>query len=154
IRRRLGGAASAAPVSSEASPLSLRSGPFIGRKSELAELRKAFEVSRRGQAVSVYMHGTSGIGKSALVRRFLEQIRNENAVVLAGRCYERESMPYKALDSLVDALSRYLKRLAPEQVEGLLPNDVLALARVFPVLRRVAAVAGTRRKTVEIADAL
>jgi len=153
ILQRLGGPAVAAPRSLEASPLSLRPGPFVGRKRELAELREAFQVSRRGQAVTVLVHGTSGIGKSALVRRFLEEVRNENVVFLAGRCYERESMPYKALDSLVDALSRYLKRLSPERTEALLPNDVLALARVFPVLRRVEAVVGTRRKSVEIADA-
>jgi serine/threonine protein kinase len=149
---RLGGSSPIAVRLSETSPMSLRPGPFVGRRSQLSAMRDAFEASRQGKAVSLYVHGTSGIGKSALVRRFLEQLRSENVVVLAGRCYERESMPYKALDSLVDSLSQYLKRLPVEQSEALLPTDVLALARVFPVLRRVEAVAGTRRRTIEIAD--
>jgi eukaryotic-like serine/threonine-protein kinase len=152
ILRRLGGTPTATPPAAEASPLSLRPGPFVGRQAHLSALREAFEASRSGQAVSVYIHGTSGIGKSALVRRFLEELRKDDVVILTGRCYERESLPFKALDSLVDSLSQYLKRLPVEQAEALLPTDVLALARVFPVLRRLEAVASTRRRTAEIAD--
>jgi len=154
ILLRLGGTTGVGSRATEVSPVSLRPGPFVGRHAQLSALRDALDASRRGQAMSVYVHGTSGIGKSALVRHFLDELRSENVVILSGRCYERESMPYKALDSLVDSLSHYLKRLRVDEAEALLPMDVLALARVFPVLRRVEAVAGTRRKTVEIADSL
>ena len=49
------------------------------------------------------------------------------AVVLASRCYERESVPYKGLDALIDTLSRFLKHQPPEQAERLMPSNVLAL---------------------------
>jgi tetratricopeptide (TPR) repeat protein len=127
---------------------------FVGRQRHLAALEAAFAETKLGRAVTVYVHGASGMGKSALVRRFLEQLaRNEpDAVVLTGRCYEQESVPYKALDPLVDNLSQYLHRLPPAQTEALLPRDVMALSRLFPVLQRVEALAGARRRAPEIRE--
>jgi hypothetical protein len=154
ILHRLGAATVEAPTPAESRSVSFRPGPFVGRKTQLQALRDAFEATRSGRAVSVYVHGTSGIGKSALVRRYLEELRTADPVILAGRCYERESTPYKAMDSVIDSLSRYLKRLPTSEAEALLPADILALTRVFPVLRRVEVIASARRKVVEVADSL
>jgi hypothetical protein len=94
------------------------------------------------------------MGKTALVRRFLATLaeKEPTCVVLEGRCFERESMPYKALDSLVDTLTQYLRALPSHEAEALLPRDVLALARLFQVLRRVEAVSRARRRGPEIPD--
>jgi hypothetical protein len=120
--------------------------PFVGRARHLAALEEAFAASRQGRSVVVSVCGRSGLGKSALVGRFLQGLRERGeAVVLTGRCYERESVPYKALDSLVDALGQYLRQLPRPEADGLLPRDTLALTRLFPVLQEVEAVAGARR---------
>jgi serine/threonine protein kinase len=127
--------------------------PFVGRTREQDELRAALAATRGGHSVSVLVLGLSGMGKSSLVRRFLDQVRaEERAVVLAGRCYEREQMPYKALDTVVDALSTHLLGLPPEEVAAVLPADMTALTRLFPVLRRVRGVAGQEPRAADSPD--
>ena len=145
ILQRLGGDPSHSDLPSP-SAASRRGSPFVGRQVELGRLLEAFRKVEKGQPLTVALHGDSGMGKSALVRRFLDGIRSSHphAVILAGRCFERESVPYKALDSLMDSLSHRLKSLPNSRVEALMPRDILALARLFPVLRRVEAVAGAR----------
>ncbi len=126
-------------------------GVFVGRELQLAELSAAFELTRRTLPVAAFVRGDSGVGKTALVGRFIEQLRlrHPGLVVLAGRCYERESMPYKGLDSLMDTLSRYLKHLPRDEAAALLPSQVQALVRLFPALRRVAAVASAARRSID-----
>ena len=129
-------------------------GVFVGRDAELRALQDARDhVALSGQSVAVYVHGSSGMGKTALVGRFLHQLRERepDAVVLTGRCYERESVPYKALDNIVDELSQYLRRIGRE-AEAVMPRDLAALARLFPVLRRVEPIALSRDRSAEIAD--
>ncbi len=123
-----------------------RATTLVGRDRELAALVAACEASRGGKAVTMFVHGPSGVGKTALVRAFLDGVRR-GAVVLAGRCYERESVPYKALDSVVDELSRYLLQLPAKDGAAVTPRDAGALVRLFPVLQRVAAIAEAPRRT-------
>ena len=127
---------------------------FVGRARELGALRDAFERIRDGRALTVFVEGESGVGKSALARRFTEQLLGDEsgAVVFAGRCYERESVPYKAVDGVVDALSRYLTRLDPSEIARLLPSQAGLIGQVFPVMRRVAAIAQAPRPPLDQLD--
>ncbi len=120
---------------------------FIGREEELSVLRNALSVcARRKDFRGVIVQGESGLGKSALIRRFASQIRTTHpeAVVLTGRCYERETVPYKAVDGVVDALSRYMSRLPTSEAEALLPLRGSLLADAFPTLKRIEAFARMR----------
>jgi eukaryotic-like serine/threonine-protein kinase len=112
---------------------------FVGREEELLLLEEAFAASRKGAAV-VVVEGSSGVGKSALVQRFVERLEHHGAVILAGRCYEREAVPYRGIDSVIDALSNYMGRLSNDAATALLPRSASLIGDVFPVMRRVKAV--------------
>ena len=142
ILRRLGGGRTLRPSSRPLPPTEpLASVPLVGREAHLRALRDAFD-DAKDRAVTVLVHGASGMGKSALVEHFVDElVERGEAVTLRGRAYERESVPYKAFDSIVDALSRYLMRLSDDDGTVTLPGDIWALARLFPVLRRVAPIA-------------
>lgn len=115
---------------------------FVGRGAELEMLRAAFD-SVAEEPVAVVVEGLSGVGKSQLVDRFLEQLVAEepSSVVLAGRCYEREIVPFKAFDGIADSLARHLASLPSSDVEALLPRRPALLSRLFPVFKRVEAIA-------------
>ena len=127
---------------------------FVGRESEISALRESFSDTYTGQAVVAHVHGRSGMGKTTLIRRFLEELQqnSRDTVVLAGRCYERETVPYKALDEFIDALFRYLQRMPLDDVERVLPRDVRLLTRLFPVLQYIPSVANARTRAADAMD--
>ena len=117
--------------------------PFVGRAPELETLVQALADVEAGNAVTVRIEGASGIGKSALVRHFVDHAvrpRRPDALVLAGRCHERESVPFKGLDGVVDAVARAMIRLELGESALPPPAETAALAQVFPVLLRVPAI--------------
>ena len=60
--------------------------PFVGRGGELAALDAALDDVARGVPSTVFVEGESGIGKSALVRSFIERVeaQRRGALVLDG----------------------------------------------------------------------
>ncbi|HET8934581.1 MAG TPA: AAA family ATPase [Polyangiales bacterium] len=115
---------------------------FLGRENELAALQRAFDTTKEAMPTAVLLSGSSGMGKSALAQHFLTEIESEaDALVLRGRCYEHEQLPYKTLDPLIDELTTHLLSLTRSELNALLPDDIELLASVFPTLRRVVAIA-------------
>ncbi|MFC1643432.1 protein kinase, partial [Myxococcota bacterium] len=121
---------------------------LVGRKAHLCLLEGLFQLVREGSSVTVHVSGASGMGKSTLVQYFAHGLamRGE-AVVLDGRVHEHESVPYKAIDGVVDALSRHLKRRQDRNEPLALPRHIDALACLFPALRRVELIAAATEKT-------
>jgi eukaryotic-like serine/threonine-protein kinase len=128
--------------------------PFVGRHRQLKSLRDAFEATLGGAQTTVCLAGPSGIGKTSLMRTFVERLREEvpGAIVLTGRCYQRESVPYKGVDSLIDALHRVLSRVAPQELEAILPRDIAAAEQLFPVLSDLGDVVRARRRIAVVPD--
>jgi serine/threonine protein kinase len=124
-----------------------RDGGFTGRDDELALLDQALAPLAHHRASVAVIRGGSGMGKTALITRFLERLRatRDDVLVLRGRCLDREDVPYKAIDHLIDELSDWWLRQSPKEAQALLPRDAYLLPTLFPVLDRVPAIADSPR---------
>ena len=141
IARRLGIDEDAPRVTLSKS-LGSERGVFVGRERELAELAASLDRSRDRPIVHLVV-GESGIGKSELVARFTRMIADvePGSLLLHGRCYERESVPYKAFDGVADGLAHHLGELPDADCAALLPPQPGLLVRLFPVFLRIQAIA-------------
>ncbi len=108
--------------------------PFVGRHQELQLLDEEWRRARSDRALPVTVTGPSGIGKSALVRTWLARAAPPPTAVLYGRCNPHESVPYRGVDGVVDALKGLLERLPV----AALPEHLEELAVMFPALGGIA----------------
>ena len=136
----------------ERAALPLYMDDFFGREELLSPMLHACESARAGSPQVVELDGPAGSGKSRIMQAFADTVlsRYPRAIVLRGCCYEHESLPFKALDAMMDDLSRQLRHL--ESIFDPLPSEIAALARLFPVLARVDYIASAMRNTVRIVD--
>ncbi|MEZ4430089.1 MAG: AAA family ATPase, partial [Nannocystaceae bacterium] len=113
---------------------------LLDREEQLGEIQEALAEVSAGHPACVDIHGAPGTGKSALVRAFLEPLRAvAQVVILEARCSERESVPYRAFDGIIDGLAAALRSLTADQrwlLLGDLRQEFDALCQIFPVLRR------------------
>lgn len=109
---------------------------FVGRQVELDTLLEASRPDNHPYTMIV--QAPSGVGKTALIREFIRRIAS-HALVLEGQCYERENVPFKGVDGVVDSLARHLLELSDDQVATILPDSAALLIYPFPALRRVEA---------------
>jgi hypothetical protein len=123
-------------------PLGIPVPNVLGREPELQTLYRAWDKVRKGAQAALLVRGTSGIGKTCLVEAFLRDLAEgldgaTPPLILRGRCHERETLPFKAFDSVVDGLSYRIAGLAADEQSYVLPDGILYLSEIFPVLRRL-----------------
>ena len=116
---------------------------FVGRRDALGALHGRVAAAASGQVQLALVSGPWGIGKSALVRELARQLTNDDhaPLVWSGRCHERETIPFKAIDMVMDDAARYLAALPVREAAQLLPAHSELLARAFPAIQRVPALA-------------
>jgi hypothetical protein len=104
--------------------------------------------------VSLLVKGQSGIGKTELLERFERDLRHtrRDVVVLRGRCFAREAVPYKSFDAIMDGLSGHLAKLPVDDQRRLVPRHDELLARAFPVLKRVELFTDPRVEREQVRD--
>ena len=139
------------PRTRVASPARVR---FIGRSAHLSVLRRAYRDTQQGRCVGVHIRGPSGVGKSALVRRFLRKLPRGRRRRHSGRPVLRRRVDPIQGDRQPHRRAREdLIHLPRAEAEAVMPRHVGALAQVFPVLQRVGAVAASLQHTSTVPDA-
>jgi serine/threonine protein kinase/tetratricopeptide (TPR) repeat protein len=123
-------------------PISTPALSVFGRERELATLSGAYAKMCRGNLSVVVVQGSSGIGKTCLVDAFVDSVSDPGhgkraPLILRGRCHERETLPFKAFDNVVDGLSYRLATLDSRDQSYVLPDGISYLCEIFPVLRRL-----------------
>jgi chromosomal replication initiation ATPase DnaA len=93
---------------------------FVGREQELARLHELFARAQRGERQTLFVFGEPGIGKTALVDCFLDQVRTNGSVRIGrGQCIEHYG-PGEAYLPILEALGQLCHELGGEQVMAVL----------------------------------
>ncbi len=112
---------------------------FVGRAAEVERLREAFARSCAGEGQLVALVGEPGVGKSRVLREFVEGPWMEGAILLEGRPVAYRKTP--SWLPVMDALRRYCQidrldeeRIIREKITGKLLALDRALAPALPAL--------------------
>ena len=131
--------------------LERESTPFIGRGPEFVKMETVLVDALGKNELTIYnVKGTSGIGKTALVRSFLEKMSKAYDIsVFHGRCNENETLAFKAFDALVDEITDHIIR---EKIRDnkLFNEDGMLLRKLFPVLGQLKSIGNFTDQDVKI----
>lgn len=144
------GSLAARASNSAAEPSELR---FVGRRSEFAFLKAAWQAASAGEGRAIQVRGEGGIGKSRLCRHLMRMAAIDGGRIVRGRCYESGAkLPYSGV---VDAL---VQSIRPEDLarvgspwRGILGNLLPELCAGSDAMDSLAHVEdeGGRRKVLE-----
>jgi serine/threonine protein kinase len=107
--------------------------------TEARSLARTIDRLDHGRANVVRVYGRAGAEKGAIVERFLDEREMHGTLVLRGRCRPCEEVGFNALDEVIDSLSHALEHMPHSELMSVLPANVAALPRLFPVLGRLEA---------------
>lgn len=111
-------------------PLQTRHTSFIGRSTELAAIRGAFEKARRGRGSSIVIEAPNGVGKTRLLIESALELRIQGGAVLAHTSIKSD-VPYSTASDLAVRLLDTLPDIARSAA---LPHAPV-LAHVSPHVR-------------------
>jgi tetratricopeptide (TPR) repeat protein len=107
---------------------------FVGRESELKQLKSAFDGAMSGQGALMMVTGEPGIGKTALCEQLSTYVTLRGGRTLVGHCYEAGSLslPYLAF---VEALRSYVLTREVKDLREELGSGAADVARIISEIR-------------------
>lgn len=107
---------------------------LVGREAEVQHLKHWLALAQTQMVVGT-VRGESGVGKTTLLTTAKQHWAASGAWVLSSRCFEWQSIAFKAADSIVDGL---FERVRPDAPSRNLPPDLALATATFPVLAGLA----------------
>ncbi len=106
--------------------------PLVGRKEELAQLRRSLEQAQEGTSRALLIRGESGVGKSRLLTTVADDARRSDWTVATGRAYPvGTGRPYAVF---ADAFRPVLADLDRNAIAILTRGSEANLTQLFPSL--------------------
>ncbi len=107
---------------------------MIGRDVQLRELERHLRAAQAGSGRVVLVGGEAGVGKTRLLREFVERVRVPGEVeILVGRCYREDpTVPY---GPFLDAIRRFAREHGWEAIAGAAGAWGGALGKLLPELQ-------------------
>lgn len=106
---------------------------FVGRRTELDRLTRAWRSVSAGHRRVVLVSGEPGIGKTRLSTRIAAHAHGEGATVLYGRCDEHLAIPYRPW---IDVLTQCVDGASATLVQRHVAAFGAQVGRLTPSLRR------------------
>ena len=122
---------------------------LLGRSRELKTMWHQIAGVEPGKPLVLGIAGSPGSGKTALLDLVLDRARTEGMFLVGGECQVWESVPFNAVDVLVDSVARELRRARPFAVDEVLSRAV-AVTQMFPALLPVGGVSEIAEETVAV----
>jgi tetratricopeptide (TPR) repeat protein len=124
--------------------------PFVARKAEQAELRRALDQMLVGQGGIVLIGGEPGVGKTRLVRELQNEAHQRGCMTLTGHCYEMEGTPpFMPFVEYMEEAARLVPQAFREalgEVAGEIATIVPSLRRLYPDIPPAAAVPADQQR--------
>jgi predicted ATPase len=108
--------------------------PMVGREEDLTQLRNWYTAARESKRRVVFVTGEPGIGKTTLVRRFLEMVADERTARIGrGQCIEQYGggEPYMPV---LEALTRLCQQVEGERLVEILNRHAPTWLAQMPAL--------------------
>jgi serine/threonine protein kinase len=93
-------------------------------------------IQGKGPAI-LHVRGENDLETTEVARRAVAEAERLGALVLMGKCRNEEKLAFNAMDEVVDNLSHVLEHMPYRDLISVLPPEVAALPRLFPVLARL-----------------
>ncbi|NQU07725.1 MAG: protein kinase, partial [Candidatus Abyssubacteria bacterium] len=107
--------------------------PFVGRKSERAELQRFLLQAAQGQGSLVMIGGEPGAGKTRITEELVADARRHGFMTLTGHCYEMEGAP--PYIPFVEILQSIIRAVEPDTLLDTLGSGAPEAAKLAPELR-------------------